>query len=123
MPRFVVLQHETHTGVHWDFMLEDEGGLLTWALSAEPQPAEIQPAKALPPHRPIYLDYEGPISGNRGQVRQWDRGEFRWLSRSGSLLEVVLRGNRVNGLVRLSFVGPSSEWWQFEWQPSQKDAV
>ena len=34
----------------------------------------------LPPHRPIYLTYEGVISGNRGVVEQVAQGEVAWVA-------------------------------------------
>ena len=36
--RFVVLEHEWN-GVHWDFMIEDDGRLRTWAIDAPPSRA------------------------------------------------------------------------------------
>ena len=61
MPRFVVLEHDSPCGRHWDFMLEQENALATWALPQPPDTAEM-PAEPLPDHRLAYLDYEGPIS-------------------------------------------------------------
>jgi hypothetical protein len=73
--RFVLLEHRWD-GVHWDFMLEAEGGLRTWAIDEPITPGKVLPARALDDHRAIYLDYEGPISGGRGSVRRVDRGTF-----------------------------------------------
>lgn len=91
MPRFVLLRHETAPSSdredHWDFMLESPDGLLTWNLQALPTPwaerlgeaggagAEVD-AEAIVLHRPIYLDYEGPIRGGRGTVRRVAAGTF-----------------------------------------------
>ncbi len=85
MSRFVILRHELpgpeRGGVHWDFMLEQGTVLRTWALALEPNSATQIAADALVDHRLAYLDYEGPISGDRGQVTQWDIGELRVASR------------------------------------------
>jgi hypothetical protein len=70
----------SRTGVHWDLMLESGDVLHTWALAAEPAPNLPIAAEQLPDHRLIYLDYEGPISGNRGTVTRWDAGRFEVLS-------------------------------------------
>ena len=78
MPRYAVIEHHWN-GVHWDFLLEAEGVLLTWALSEEPNSALSISATKLADHRIIYLDYEGEISGGRGHVRRWDGGEYAWL--------------------------------------------
>ena len=110
MPRFVVLEHR-HQGVHWDFMLEAGPVLRTWALSAAPdQPGPIT-GTVLPDHRPMYLDYEGPISRGRGHVVCWDRGTFRWVRDERDCVEVVLSGERLSGAFRLRCEGDA---WSLE---------
>ncbi len=71
--RFAVLTHDWN-GTHWDFLVEDGSMLRTWAIDA-PIRADVDlPARALPPHRVLYLDYEGPVGGGRGSVVRWDHG-------------------------------------------------
>ncbi|MCS7047501.1 MAG: hypothetical protein NZO58_14185, partial [Gemmataceae bacterium] len=74
MPRYVILEHD-HPALHWDFMLERGDVLRTWRLPAPPSIGKIA-AQALADHRRAYLDYEGPVSGNRGTVRRWDAGTY-----------------------------------------------
>ncbi|MDR2115390.1 MAG: hypothetical protein LBP87_03305 [Planctomycetaceae bacterium] len=77
--RFVVLFHEHPDGDHWDFMLETEIALTTWAVPPQQLPLqsfECQ-VKKLPDHRRYYLDYEGEISNHRGFVRQLDSGTYQ----------------------------------------------
>ena len=62
MPRYVILEHETTGGSHFDFMLETGGTLKTWSISQPPLNGVEMDAEALPDHRLAYLDYEGPIS-------------------------------------------------------------
>ena len=99
MPQFVILEHAPSQPagkpLHWDLMLETEAGLLTWALTTEPTLNCNIPAEPLPIHRKLYLDYEGPISGDRGSVRQWDIGTFDWLQETGSL-RARLQGQRLD---------------------------
>ncbi len=76
MPRFVLLEH-VWNGVHWDFMLEHGEVLRTWAIDSPIVAGQDLPARALPDHRRIYLEYEGEISGNRGQCPE---GRLRDLS-------------------------------------------
>ena len=76
MPQFAVLIHDSPRGLHYDFMLEAGDVLKTWALPQEPTPGLEMPCEALADHRPMYLDYEGPISGGRGTVAGWDRGTY-----------------------------------------------
>ena len=59
-------------------MLEQNGKLLTWALEQPPAPGKLIPATRLDNHRLAYLDYEGPISGQRGSVSRVLRGTYRW---------------------------------------------
>lgn len=93
MPRFVILRHETPADAerpsHFDLMFEAGGELRTWAVDRLPT-AEGPPAIAtpLPPHRLAYLQYEGPVSGNRGTVRRVTSGSYRLLQESEGRLEL-----------------------------------
>jgi hypothetical protein len=101
MPRFVVLEHD-HPQLHWDFMLEAEGVLRTWKLAAPPQAGPPIEATASFDHRLLYLEFEGPVRGNRGRVVAWDRGTYE--EEAGSSADrVVVRfhGQRLRGTVTL----------------------
>lgn len=100
MPRYVILEHD-HPVLHWDLMLESDGVLRTWRLSQPPTPGVEIAALALPDHRLAYLDYEGPVSGNRGTVSRWDRGEYSFTPSTSGELMLDLRGERINGRARL----------------------
>jgi hypothetical protein len=101
MPRYVILEHETSDGTHFDFMLEMGGVLKTWSLPQPPSPGKNLDAEVLPDHRLAYLDYEGPISGGRGTVTRWDRGTYDAERQSGSELIVRITGEKLNGRVSL----------------------
>ena len=116
MPRYVVLQHESPQGVHWDFMLESGDALATWALASPPDAAPTVDAAALPDHRTAYLDYEGPVSQDRGSVRRWDRGEFVLLDRRDDRVEAELTGPRLTGRVVLARRPESAGQWTFTFQ-------
>src|SRR5262249_39383059 len=77
MPRFVVLEHD-YPQLHWDLMLESGNVLRTWRLAAPPGKGAAIRAWYLAEHRKMYLDYEGPVSGNRGRVSRWDSGVYSW---------------------------------------------
>lgn len=106
MLRFVILEHAPgHTAgkpLHWDLMLETETGLLTWALTTTPTLDRDIQADPLPIHRKRYLDYEGPISGERGSVTQWDTGTFHWLQQADPLV-ARLQGQRLDAIVSIYF--------------------
>ena len=115
MPRFVILEHD-HPVVHWDLMLEAGAVLHTWRLAAPPDAsAGAIAATALADHRLMYLDYEGPISGQRGAVTRWDTGAYA--EELESLPEArcySFEGNRVRGRVRLDHAAGSDWLFQYE---------
>ena len=110
MPRFVILEHD-HPFLHWDFMLEIAGVLRTWRLPEPPRAEVMQTATALGDHRLAYLEYEGPLSGERGRVKRWDCGVFSWVLCEEDQLQVALKGARVQGMIQISRV--CQEEWQF----------
>jgi hypothetical protein len=114
MPRFVILQHDTPSGAHFDFMLASGDALKTWSLPAPPQPGVTMECEALADHRLAYLDYEGPVSGDRGSVARWDRGEYTTEQRGDTMWIVRLVGDKVTGTVTLRRQPGTSNRWQFE---------
>ncbi len=117
-PRFVVLQHDAPRGRHWDFMLEEGGVLRTWALAEAPGGPGPVPAEALPGHRLVYLDYEGPVSGGRGDVTRWDEGTYRLEADREGEVAVRLEGRRLRGLAVLSRSGEEGTGWEFRFTPA-----
>lgn len=135
MPRFVLLYHECPPSYgrpsHWDLMLEASGSLRTWALMQLPRGWEaarlhtvsIYPACAavssessvdaepLGDHRRNYLEYEGPISGERGQVTRVDAGSFETLAESIHHWRVELCGERLSGKVILAAGNANANGW------------
>jgi DNA polymerase Ligase (LigD) len=101
MNRFVILEHD-HPELHWDLMLECGDALRTWRLVAPPcAPGEVA-AVPLGDHRKTYLGYEGPVSGDRGHVKRWDRGTYEMLpADGGGRIRVRLAGERIDGVVTL----------------------
>ncbi|MEM9657031.1 MAG: hypothetical protein AAF961_01600 [Planctomycetota bacterium] len=125
MPRFALLRHETpeHSQIpsHWDLMIERDGTLATWRLcqlpyawhnalaetsaqlGADANAASTDPIAAiqLPEHRIAYLDYEGPLTQERGSVLRCDQGECCWILDAAGVCSVMLRGEKLRGLVEL----------------------
>jgi hypothetical protein len=107
--KFVILEHD-HPCLHWDLMLEAGDVLQTWRLANPPEmgssPIE---AMALGDHRIAYLDYEGPVSGNRGAVRRWDTGDFDEEPDSSPLArKLILKGARLKRRVLLEKIEGAS---------------
>ena len=95
-------------------MLELAESLATWELAELPSSwckqlgmptaggiAEV-PAVRLADHRLAYLDYEGPLSGDRGTVHQQDGGTYQSLEYQEDLLRFSIAGNKLNGKATLS---------------------
>lgn len=104
--RFVILIHD-HPFVHWDLLLESGDAARTWRLLESPAQwllaalPQTLPAELMAPHRLAYLDYEGPVSRERGSVRRWDHGSFEWLQQSDSAAHVLLSGDKLQGELSL----------------------
>jgi hypothetical protein len=115
VPRFVVLHHNTSDGEHWDLCLEQDAILATWQLAENPQRLDTdnsQPiaARRIQDHRKLYLDYEGPISNNRGHVTRLDRGTYRLIEQFPTQWHFRLYGHYLNGTYDLIFITQSN--WQ-----------
>lgn len=96
MPRFVVLAHDWPEP-HFDLLIEAGEQLRAWRLLSEPRAGTEVRAEPNAPHRRLYLDYEGPVSGGRGTVSRWDAGTCDWLADEVDRTEVALRGTRIVG--------------------------
>src|SRR5262245_31491538 len=104
MPRFVLLYHDCPPDFgrpsHWDLMLESGDVLRTWALAEIPRSSATChsiDAEQLADHRLTYLEYEGPVSGERGTVRRADSGTLETLIESEDCWKVRLNGKMLNG--------------------------
>jgi hypothetical protein len=100
MPRYVILAHDWPEP-HWDFLLEAGGVLRAWRLLGEPRSGATVPAEPNFDHRLLYLDYEGPVSGGRGNVTRWDAGTFEWFEDGQERVVVGLKGGRLCGRTEL----------------------
>ena len=78
--QFVIQQHTTGDGIHWDLMLENSNVLWTWRLDTAPADIKDAPvaAERIFDHPLRFLTYEGPVQNNTGSVRIADRGSVRY---------------------------------------------
>ncbi|HWR59905.1 MAG TPA: DNA polymerase ligase N-terminal domain-containing protein [Thermodesulfovibrionales bacterium] len=117
MPRFVV--HEHHAShLHFDFRLEMEGVLKSWAVPKGPSmnPKDKRLAIMVDDHTLEYGSFEGIIpEGNygAGAVLIWDEGEYEllWGDIKQGRLELALKGKKLKGIFAMARMsGKEKEW-------------
>jgi len=122
IPHFVV--HEHHAShLHWDFRLEYEGVLKSWAIPKGPSmnPADKRLAIQVEDHTLEYGNFEGVIPEGEygaGEVTIWDEGAYEPIGDMEAGLQrghitFVLHGSRLVGefaLVRLKKGAKGNEW-------------
>jgi bifunctional non-homologous end joining protein LigD len=103
MNSFVIHEHQTPDGVHWDFMLRQGHRLLTWRLPVGPEEIGKQGIEAeMTFDHPIrFLTYEGPVQNKTGSIQIVDRGTYSLLKRDGSHFLMQLDGGILKGRFRL----------------------
>ena len=86
-PHFVV-QHHLATADHYDFRLEIDGVLVSWAVPKGPSldPHDHRLALRTDDHAMEHASFEGRIGDRRngGVVQVWDRGTYRNTSHVGA---------------------------------------
>lgn len=76
--RFAVLHHEGVAEPHFDLLFEREPGSALAAFRSPVWPiTQATELTALKDHRREYLEYEGPVSGDRGHVTRVAGGTVR----------------------------------------------
>ncbi len=128
-PRFVIQRHDA-SSLHYDFRLEAEGVLKSWAVPKGPSldPRDKRLAIQTEDHPLDYLHFEGVIPEGEygaGTVIVWDTGNYRNLTEEdgepvpvGKAVEqghvaVWLEGRELTGgyaLTRTSFGGDPRKW-------------
>lgn len=110
--RFVILHHRLSDGEHWDLMIERGDVLVTWQLATDPTKSPLGepiPATHIQDHRKAYLEYEGPVSRNRGEVRRVEAGVCEVIEASDNCWRLRLDGGHIRGAYALCH-RESSDW-------------
>ena len=124
-PNYFCVQRHDATRLHYDFRLEIDGVLKSWAVPKGPtlDPSLKHFAAHVEDHPLDYGDFEGNIpKGNygAGSVMLWDRGTFTLLGDVGGLEQIArgdlkfqLHGEKLKGdfaLVHMKGRGKGNEW-------------
>lgn len=118
-PIFVVQRHDARN-LHYDFRLELDGVLKSWAVPKEPpKEAGIRRLAIETEDHPLgYADFEGEIPEGEygaGTVEIWDKGTFELLKREEKEIVVLLEGDKLKGtyvLIRTKY-GKGEKGWLF----------
>ncbi|MCC4769416.1 3'-phosphoesterase [Methanosarcina sp. DH2] len=118
-PIFVVQRHDA-TNLHYDFRLEMDGVLKSWAVPKEPPKKAGTKRLAIETedHPLGYADFEGEIPEGEygaGRVEIWDKGTFKLLKRNEKEITVTLEGEELKGdyvLIRTKY-GKEDKGWLF----------
>jgi len=101
LPTFVIQEHHARA-LHWDFRLERDGVLVSWALpkGLPMDPATNHLAVHVEDHPFDYGKFEGTIPKGEygaGQVTIWDHGTYDTIKWRPNEVMVVLHGTRASG--------------------------
>lgn len=119
--RFVVQKHAA-SHLHYDFRLEMDGVLVSWAIPKGPSliPGERRLAIHVEDHPLEYGNFEGTIPPGQygaGEVKIWDKGTWTILDDTDSVakghLSFKLSGKKLKGswtLVRIKTDGKTDNW-------------
>lgn len=114
--RFCVQKHAA-TRLHYDFRLEKDGVLLSWAVPKGPSlnPADKRMAVHVEDHPVEYLEFEGTIPKGEyggGTVMLWDLGTYEEKSDSkGNEIKFILHGQKLGGeFVLVRTRGEEDQW-------------
>jgi bifunctional non-homologous end joining protein LigD len=118
--RFVIQKHAA-SRLHYDFRLELDGTLKSWAVpkGVPYKKGEKRLAVEVEDHPVSYIDFEGTIPQGQyggGTVMVWDRGAYEPLSAApeeelaGGKLHFVLKGKKLNGEWYLVRIRDEKQW-------------
>ena len=114
-PIFIIQKHHARN-LHYDFRLEMDGVLKSWAVPKEP-PTEVgvrRLAVQVEDHDLDYADFEGEIPEGEygaGKVEIWDKGTYKLISRKEIKLVFELHGKKLKGKYTLvQFTKEKKNW-------------
>jgi bifunctional non-homologous end joining protein LigD len=121
--RFVIQEHHARR-LHWDFRLERDGVLVSWALprGVPDDPKQNRLAVHVEDHPLDYIDFAGEIPKGQyggGEVKIWDRGTYEAEKFEPKKVVVRLHGERVQGRYAL-FQTRGDDWMIHRMDPPEE---
>lgn len=120
MSKFVVQKHHA-THLHYDFRLEMDGVLKSWAVPKEPSmdPTVKRLAVAVDNHDLSWADFEGTIPEGQygaGKVEIWDKGTYELVGGSfdAGKFEFDLKAKKLCGRFSLIRMKDGKNWLLFK---------
>ena len=101
--QFVVHEHKTTSGVHWDLMLEHKGELWTWRVEIYPSQIGDRPitTERIFDHPLRFLTYEGPVQNATASVAIVDKGSLCFHQINDQTIIFGLKGQILDGFFTL----------------------
>ncbi|HML74666.1 MAG TPA: DNA polymerase ligase N-terminal domain-containing protein [Anaerohalosphaeraceae bacterium] len=101
---FVIQQHSTPEGIHWDLMLQRGDVLWTWRMTISPEHINTAclPIERIVDHPLRFLSYEGPVQNKTGQVKIADKGSYRLISEKTDSLCIDVQGKILQRIFTLT---------------------
>ncbi len=100
MPSYVIHEHHAKK-LHWDFRLESGGVLKSWAIPKQPPRTRNIKRLAIQveDHPKSYINFEGEIKEGygKGKVKIWDKGNYKFESKSPKKIVFILQGKILKG--------------------------
>lgn len=120
LPIFVIQKHHARR-LHYDFRIEKDGVLKSWAIPKEPPTMEgiKRLAVQVEGHSLEYANFEGEIEEGlygAGTVKIWDKGHYILKEHTRHKLIFELKGKRLKGdycLIKLKPSLPQDKNWLF----------
>ncbi len=118
---FVVQRHDARN-LHYDFRLEIDGVLKSWAVPKQPPKKAGTKRLAIQTedHPLAYANFEGEIPAGEygaGKVEIWDRGTFELQKHEEKEIVVTLHGEELKGdyvLIRTKYGKEEKGWLLFK---------
>lgn len=141
-PIFVIQKHDS-SNLHYDFRVEIDGTLKSWAIPKGPStdPSEKRMAIPTEDHPLEYADFEGTIPEDEyggGTVLIWDKGNFENIKKDDEgnvvnlrksfeqgTIEIYLKGEKLKGgyaLVEMKSGNMEGNWLLIKMDDEEADA-